>query len=68
MSMICKLYLNYKLLDISGQPKMFHRDFLKELNNLPLDFSLDLLLPYKANKLDLTILEYPVRFKKRLYD
>ena len=67
MSAICKFYLNIKLLDINGQPKMFHRDFLKELKNAPSDFSLDLFLLYKANKLDYTILEYPVRFKKRLY-
>ena len=67
MSAICKFYLNIKLLDINGQPKMFHRDFLKELKNAPLDFSLDLFMLYKANKLDFTIVEYPVRFKKRLY-
>ena len=68
MSVICIPSLNIKLLDVDGQLKMFHRDFLKELNNVPLDFSLDLFLLYKANKLDLTILEYPLRFKKKLYD
>ena len=65
MGVYCSLLLGKWLYDINAQPKIFHRSFLKEFINPPLDFSLDLYLLYffKSNKID--IKSIPVIFKKR---
>ena len=67
MSLISSFFMGYRLSDINAQPKMFHRDFLNEFENVPTDFSLDLFLLYKAKKKNKIILEYPVKFNNRLY-
>jgi len=53
--------------DINAQPKIFHRSFLEEFENPPLDFSLDLYLIYffKSKKIDVN--SFPVLFNKRKY-
>ena len=67
MSIISSLAFNIKLSDINAQPKMFRKDFIKNLNNAPNDFSLDLFILVQAVKMNYTILEYPVTFKNRNY-
>ena len=67
MSIISSLAFDIKLSDINAQPKMFQRDFIKNLNNAPNDFSLDLFILVQAVKMNYTILEYPVIFKNRNY-
>ena len=46
---------------------MFHRDFLEKLTESPTDFSLDLYLLFQARLHNFPILEYPVKFRKRLH-
>ena len=67
MSFICSSHTGYHLTDINAQPKIFHRSFLKELDNAPTDFSLDLFFLYRAKYSGKTILEYPVKFNNRLH-
>ena len=67
MSLLSSILLSVWLSDVNAQPKMFHRRFLEKLPEPPLDFSLDLYLLYQAKIHNLKILEYPVRFGKRLY-
>ena len=67
MSVISSIAFNIKLSDINAQPKMFSKDFIKYIDNAPNDFSLDLFILVKAIKMNYTILEYPVIFKKRNY-
>ena len=67
MSILSTLLLRKRLSDVNAQPKMFHRDFLEKLTELPYDFSLDLYLLFQASLHGYTILEYPVHFGKRLH-
>lgn len=67
MSVVSSVMMNTYLSDVNAQPKMFHRSFLKHLKTYPHDFSLDLFLLYQAKQLGYKIIEYPVRFKKRLH-
>jgi glycosyltransferase involved in cell wall biosynthesis len=65
MGIYCSFLLGKWLYDINAQPKIFHRSFLEEFINPPLDFSLDLYLLYffRSNKIDVKTI--PVIFKKR---
>ena len=67
MSLLSSLLMRVKLDDINGQPKMFHRKFLKKMVNAPDDFSLDLYFLYQAKINGYKILESPVFFGKRVY-
>lgn len=67
MTVITSFFLKEKFEDINGQPKMFHRNFISQLNNAPDDFSLDLFFLYKAKVNNMITLEYPVNFEDRLY-
>ena len=67
MSIISTLLLRKHLSDVNAQPKMFHRDFLEKLTESPTDFSLDLYLLFQARLHNFPILEYPVKFGKRLH-
>jgi len=42
MGIYSSILLNKWMYDINAQPKIFHRSFLEEFENPPLDFSLDL--------------------------
>ena len=55
-----------KLSDINAQPKIFHKNFLKKIDNPPSDFSLDLYLLITAKLNNYEILTYPVILKKRI--
>ena len=67
MSIISSIAFNIKLSDINAQPKLFHRDFIKLIQDAPYDFSLDLFVLIKAYQKNYTILEFPVLFKDRKY-
>jgi len=67
MGIYSSIILNKWMYDINAQPKIFHRSFLEEFENPPLDFSLDLYLIYffKSKKIDVN--SFPVLFNKRKY-
>ena len=67
MGIYSSIILNKWMFDINAQPKIFHREFLNQFNNPPLDFSLDLYLIYffKTNKLN--IKTFPVIFNERKF-
>lgn len=67
MSVLSTLLLRVPLSDVNAQPKMFHRNFLEQLADAPMDFSLDLYLLYQARTNNHLILEHPVHFGKRLH-
>ena len=67
MSFMSSLLLNQKLRDINAQPKIFHRNFIGHLKNAPYDFSLDLYLLFKANRIKISIKSYPVFFSNRAF-
>lgn len=67
MGVLASIILRVKLSDINAQPKMFHRSFLKFLDNAPDDFSLDLFFLYAAKTNGLKLIEYPIHFGKRLH-
>ncbi len=55
------------LWDINGQPNIFSRDFFYQLENPPIDFSLDLYVFHMAVLKDLQVIRFPVKFDKRIY-
>ena len=65
MSFVSSVFLNQKLWDINAQPKIFHRDFLEDLEKAPHDFSLDLYVLYVANKIEIPINNFHVSFSNR---
>ena len=65
MGIYSSLILNKWMYDINAQPKIFHKSFLKEFENPPLDFSLDLFLIYFFKSKKIKIKTFPVFFKKR---
>ena len=67
MGVIASIALNIRLSDINAQPKMFHSSFLKNINDAPDDFSLDLFMLYEAVNNNYSILEYPVHFSNRIF-
>ena len=67
MSAISTFFLRVHLSDVNAQPKMFHRSFLENLPNPPLDFSLDLYLLYQARTCGFDILEHSVLFGQRIH-
>jgi len=67
MSLLSTTLLRVPLSDVNAQPKMFHRDFLEKLTESPTNFSLDLYLLFHARLRNFPILEYPVKFGKRLH-
>ena len=65
MSIFASKYLNLRLDDINGQPKIFNRSIISEMKNPPTDFCLDLYLLYVGLKNGYEIHEFNVFFKKR---
>ena len=53
------------LFDIHGQPILFDRKLLKEINYFPNDFSVDLSLYLYAKKNSYKIIRFPVNFNKK---
>ena len=65
MGIYSSVILRTWLYDINAQPKMFHRKFLNEFVNPPLDFSLDLYLIYFFKSKGIKVKSFPVYFKKK---
>ena len=67
MGIYSSIILNKWMYDINAQPKIFHRSFLNEFDNPPLDFSLDLFLIYFFKSKNIEVKSFPVLFNKRKY-
>jgi glycosyltransferase involved in cell wall biosynthesis len=67
MSFFESLYFKMCLWDINAQPNIFPQTFFNSLQDLPLDFSLDLYLLYQAKKQGLNIVRFDVVFPKRMH-
>lgn len=67
MSCFETLMLGTLLYDINAQPNLFHKSFLKEIKNPPLDFSFDLYCYYLAKKSGYAMIRFPVLFGKRIH-
>ena len=68
MGIYCSIVLKKWLYDINAQPKIFHKEFFKEMKGeAPLDFSLDLYIIHFFKKKNLKINTFPVFFKERKY-
>ena len=67
MGIYSSIFLNKWMYDINAQPKIFHRSFLEEFENPPLDFSLDLYLIYFFKLRNIKVKTFPVIFKNREY-
>ena len=67
MGIYSSILLNKWMYDINAQPKIFHRSFLEEFENPPLDFSLDLYLIYFFKLRNIRVKTFPVIFKNREY-
>jgi len=64
---VAGLLLGYKMEDINGQPKLFPREFIKNLTHPPLDFSFDVYVMYKAVQNGFEIMRFPVDFGLRIH-
>jgi len=67
MGIYSSIILKKWMYDINAQPKIFHRTFLDEFENAPLDFSLDLFLIHFFKNKNIKIKTFPVFFNKRKY-
>jgi len=67
MGIYSSIILKKWMYDINAQPKIFHRTFLDEFENAPLDFSLDLFLMHFFENKNIKIKTFPVFFNKRKY-
>ena len=67
MSFFETLYLGTKLWDINAQPNIFHRDFFESLDDMPMDFSLDLYFLYKAQLRKMKVIRFDVVFPPRVH-
>jgi glycosyltransferase involved in cell wall biosynthesis len=65
MSIVASVALGSRLYDINAQPKIFHRSLLVHMDDAPWDFSLDLYLLFLANRIGLTVIDFPVKFGVR---
>ena len=65
MTLLTYFLFHVKLNDINAQPKMFHRNFLKFLEDSPKDFSFDFFFLLKAKQNNYKIYEFPVTWHGR---
>lgn len=65
MSLFTLLLFGKKINDINAQPKMFNKNFLKLVENPPIDFSYDIYFLLIAKKNNIKINEYPVEWYDR---
>lgn len=68
MSYIVWIFTKVYVADINGQPKLFNKDLLDQLNDPPDNFNLDLYLVLKASKLKYKILRMDISFKNRIFE
>tara|TARA_B100000767_G_scaffold275531_1_gene313071 strand:- start:37405 stop:38100 length:696 start_codon:yes stop_codon:yes gene_type:complete len=67
MGIYSSILLNTWMYDINAQPKIFHKSFLNDFKNPPIDFSLDLFLIYFFISKKINVKTFPVSFNKREY-
>jgi len=67
MAVISSALMGMRLYEVNAQPKLFGRDFLKLLTDVPDDFSLDLYVLCQANRNGYAIHSMRVLFKSRLH-
>lgn len=67
MSVLELLLTGKWLHDINAQPNLFSREFFRQWENPPHDFSLDLYAFYMAKKKGLEMVRFPVRFPERIH-
>jgi hypothetical protein len=67
MGVYSSIIIGTWMYDINAQPKMFHRSFMDEFEDAPLDFSLDLFLMHFFKSKNIKIKTFPVFFNKRKY-
>lgn len=65
MGIYSSIILKNWMYDINAQPKLFHKSFIKDFKNPPLDFSLDLFLIYFFKTKKIEVKTIPVYFNKR---
>ena len=61
------IYFKTPMDDINAQPNIFPKNFFKNWENPPYDFSLDLYAVYTAKKAGLSVVRFPVLFPERLH-
>jgi len=57
-----------QLRDINAQPNLFHRSFLRRIDDSPDGFSFDLYFYYMAKRFGYDILRFDVEFSERQYE
>ena len=67
MGVYSSIVIGTWMYDINAQPKMFHRTFMDEFEDAPLDFSLDLYLIHFFKNKNIKIKTFPVFFNIRRY-
>ena len=67
MGLYSSIVIGTWMYDINAQPKMFHRSFMDEFEDPPLDFSLDLFLMHFFKRKKIKIKTFSVFFNKRKY-
>ena len=65
MSLFTLFLFGKKINDINAQPKMFNRNFLKLVENPPIDFSYDIYFLLIATKNNIKVIEHPVEWYDR---
>lgn len=66
-SKIVQILLGFKVEDINGQPKIFHKKLINKFSNIPNDSSFDAFVLYSAKISNLVLETFPVRFEERVY-
>ena len=67
MGIFSSIIIGTWMYDINAQPKMFHRSFMDEFKDAPLDFSLDLFLMHFFKSKNIKIKTFPVIFNDRKF-
>ena len=67
MSIFETIFMGKKLWDINAQPNIFHREFFESLNDIPMDFSLDLYFLYMAKLRHMHVIRFNVVFPPRIH-
>ena len=67
MSTLLSFIFRKKLFDIHGQPNLFNKKMLSNINYLPNDFSIDTYLMVIAKKKQFNIMRFDVFFRQRMH-
>lgn len=64
-AILSRIILGYDLSEINAQPKLFHRDFIREFRVPPAGFELDIYAYFKAARKNMDVVNIDVHFHKR---